>query len=127
MEMQEHARRRFTEPGGIVALWFGILAGPVSWAAQLQFNYSATAYLCGSPWRPIYYVSSIVALLVTALALRTARRSWIAAGRERQTEGDGVVGRTRMMAVAGIGASGFFLFVILVQVLPVLFLDPCLR
>jgi hypothetical protein len=111
------------------ALLFGVLAGPVAWAVQLLVIYGATPYLCGSGWTPLLHVVSAAAFLVVALGLRTAGRSWAALGHPRETESAGApaAGRSKAMAIGGMGASAFFLVVVVAQALPIFFLDPCRR
>jgi hypothetical protein len=106
---------------------FGFLAGPIAWAVQLNGIYIATPYLCGSPWTPIMYVFTALALLLTGAGLLVSWRSFEQAGRHLSTGGAAPLGRTRMMAIGGLAVNGFFLIVVIAQALPTVMLDPCLQ
>lgn len=123
--MDPATHQHFREPRGLAALGFGVLGGPIAWAVQFHVSYFATPYLCGSGlgWLPL--AVSAAALVVVALALRAAWRSWARIGRPHETEGSQVEGRTRMLAVGGLGVSAFFLVVIVAGAIPALLLDAC--
>src|SRR5205085_558014 len=62
-------RRRST-----FAEWFGVLAGPIAWAMQLQANYALVLKACADGSKLWLYVSSAVFLLVALSALFVSRR-----------------------------------------------------
>ncbi len=109
------------------ALWFGVLAGPMAWSLQFQASYALTPYVCESHLVILLYGVSVAALGFCTLGSLTAYRVWVKAGREHHAAGPGVVGRSRLMALAGLGSSAFFLLVILAQALPIVLIDPCMQ
>lgn len=102
-------------------LLFGLLGGPIAWAVQLEAQYMATPYLCGSRLAPLVHLATAFALAITGLALVAARRARSAGG----DDGDVTDARARSMGAAGVYTSAFFLLVVVVQGLPALLLDPC--
>jgi hypothetical protein len=105
-------------------LVFGVLGGPVAWAAQLVVQYAATPALCGSGRTPLLHLVTAAALVVTGAALVAARRAGRTVGEAAE---EVTVRRVHAMRLAGTVTSGFFLLVVLAQGLPALLLDPCLR
>jgi hypothetical protein len=83
-------------------------------------------YVCrtGSVW--LLHLTTGVALGIAAAAAWVAWRNWKAAGEPREATGQGVEGRSRFMALFGLGASAFSFAIILVAEIPSLLLDPCL-
>jgi hypothetical protein len=99
----------------IPRLWFGFLAGPVFWQLHLNASYSAVAFLCGRGWAPILHVFTAFALSGAAAGFVVSLQNWRHGGRPAHTRGHGIEGRTSLLSIGGLGLSGFFFFVILVQ------------
>lgn len=110
---------------GIVALWFGLLAGPLAWFLHLNVSYSLVRLICLQGGRGLIEIATLTSLLLAAAGVWVALRSWRRIGRPEVTTGSGSFGRSRFMAAGGLGLSGFFFLVILVAWLPGLFLNPC--
>jgi hypothetical protein len=101
-----------------VSLWFGMLGGPLAWAAHEQLSYALVPPACygGNAW-PLHLVTAgsvLVALAAGVVSLRT----YASTGAEPQGAAD-------YMAATGILASAFFLFVIVLEWIPGLMLSPC--
>lgn len=116
----------FREPGGIAALWFAVLAGPIAWMLGLNLDYALVRVACArSTMLPLHLVS----LLTLVLALAggwIAWREWRRAGEEWPGEGAGTLPRSRFMVVLGLMGAPFFALVILAQWVSKLFLNPCM-
>jgi hypothetical protein len=123
-------------------LWFGLLGGPVAWAAQLLVDYPFAAHFCFPDAAPrivptidslrfIIALVSLLAIIVGVLALVTAMRSWRIAGgrfgdeRAELTESAPPAGRVRFMALGGILVSSLTLLGILLHSGFILLLAPC--
>lgn len=112
-------------------LMYGVLAGPVGWAVQFFFSYAAAATLCHGVWAFSFYAVAALSFLLAALGLWIARREWVRAGRPIRTEdahGPGSTtsdGRIRFLLFGGMFISAFFMVVIVIQTLPIFFLEPC--
>jgi hypothetical protein len=108
-------------------LVFGFLAGPIVWALQQQILYISTPYLCGAGGGTgLMYVVSLVALLAVAFALFVSWRSWRTV--RANDHGDAsTTSRAMLFAFGGVLTNAFFLVVIIAQVVPAFFLNPCQR
>lgn len=117
-------------------LWFGILASPLAWTAQVIVAPDLVEVLCypgaaesgrGQVWGigiEVFLVVltsllTLVALIATAVSLLCWRR--LRASRD-ETQGQ----RATWMAGAGILVSALFLLAIVVGFIPMLFLESCM-
>ncbi|HTM26550.1 MAG TPA: hypothetical protein VL225_15240 [Vicinamibacterales bacterium] len=114
----------------LAALWIGVLAGPVVWAALLETNYVLSYVACESRHTWMLHVATAAALLLIALAALGAWRAAPAAASEdtatfeaRET----ALIRARFMAIGGLALCGFFAIAVLAAEIPVLVLHPCPR
>lgn len=127
---------------GIAALWFGLLAAPLAWSAQLMADYALIAHSCfpstGQRDTLLYPSVGTIVLIVSALAILTSIAGVVVAARsygrigghhesDRQQFHDAPVatGRARFMALAGILASSLFLGGIVLHTVGILMLSPC--
>jgi 1,4-dihydroxy-2-naphthoate octaprenyltransferase len=97
-----------------IALWTGIFAGPIAWAAALQIRYAIIQYVCRNHANWILWTVTIAALLVTALGAFCARSR---RAEDRPT--------ARFMSTAGLAISGMFALSIIAMAIPDFFLGPC--
>jgi hypothetical protein len=109
------------------ALWYSLLGGPIAWSAHLLASYPLVSVACQlGTTTPLHLVTAITAAIAAGAGLTGAlvyRRV------PRQSDaglGNGPA-RARFMALAGTFAGAFFTFVILVEGLPPILHDPCLR
>jgi hypothetical protein len=110
-----------------LALWFALLGGPIAWSAHLLASYPLVSVACQlQTTAPLNLITAITATLAAAAGITGA-----VAHRRIGQDGPGGLGdsyaRARFMALAGLIAGAFFTFVILVEGLPPLLQDPCLR
>lgn len=124
------------------ALWFGLLAAPLAWSAQLMVDYALIAHTCfpdATPRAmPILPSAQTIVLGVSVLAILTGIAGVVVAARsyrrvggqheaDRQQFHDAPIalGRERFMALAGIVASSLFLGGIVLHTVGILMLPPC--
>jgi len=121
-------------------LWFGVLAGPVLWAAQLAINYQWEEFLACSPSsahrgdvlgldvRAWVFIVNAVVTAGTLAALAVSVRCW------RRTSVVPVGGilttehrrdTAHWMALAGVANSVLFLLLIVTGFGPTVILKPC--
>src|SRR5690349_5419298 len=93
----------------LFALWMGILAGPLVWAALLQTNYILSYVACEQRHKWMLHTATIVSLLLIAAAALVA---WRAAPplhddehASEQPDGTSAL-RRRFMALAGLTLCG---------------------
>jgi hypothetical protein len=111
-----------------MALWIGILAGPVVWLAALEASYVLSYAACESRHTWFLHGSNIFSILLVAAAGWVAWRSGPAPAQESPTlPGTPQMRETRArwMSTAGAALSLWFILVILAMEIPVLVLPPC--
>jgi hypothetical protein len=121
---EAHERRR------VLALWTGLLAGPIVWLALLESNYVLSYVAC--ELRQTWFLHLAAAV---SLALVGAAGLWGWSAGHGQLEFQEPLTppisaatcdtRARWMAVAGAAVSAFFIMVILSLEVPLLVLRPC--
>lgn len=108
-----------------VALWTGILSGPIVWLLSFEANFALAPWACVFQAKLALYLVSIAALLLTASGGLLAWRQWSAAGKAAPGDEAGALPRIRVMAIGGVLMSGMFFLVILAQAIPELVLGAC--
>lgn len=125
--MAESGERKFNRSAELLALWTGLLAGPVVWLMQFQANYTLVQWVCRGGTHLVMYLVTLFALLLVACAGFLSWRLWQEAGRDWPDEEAGPRPRSRFMAVMGLITSAFFFMIIIAQAIPNLFFAPCQR
>jgi hypothetical protein len=105
--------------------WIGILGGPLVWLVFLQLNYMLAPSACLSQNKVMLGIVTVVALFGTVAPAFAAWRAWHHTGATGQTEEGGAIGRSRFMALSGIGLSALFALVVLASAIPIIFLGAC--
>ena len=125
--MTEETKREFAKTGGLLALWAGLLAGPVVWLVQFQTNFTLVPILCRSGAHNVaLHAVFVVALLLVASAALLAWRNLRAVGATQEgTDEAGVVTRTRFMSLLGLSVACVFFIVILAQWIASWVFGPC--
>jgi len=126
---------------GTGVLWFGIFGAPAAWALQTIVDYSLVSHFCfpdALPRRTPTFDAlrgtaiavSIIAVVVTLLAMATALRSWRATRHGHDAEHHELLevgeGRARFMAFAGVLLSVVFLFAVLMNAVPLITNAMCM-
>lgn len=120
--------RDWSEPGRLLALWTGILAGPLVWAALLQTNYILSYVACEQRQSWPLHVATAVALLLIAGAAWVAWRAAPSLGDDEHASEDLDAARAlraRFMALGGLALCAWFALVILATAIPALVMHPC--
>ncbi len=108
-----------------LALWTGLLAGPVIWLLSFEANFALAPWACEFQAKLALYVVSIIALILAASSYLLAWRQWKELGKEWPGEAGGTLARSRVMAGGGVLTSALFFLVILAQSIPELILGAC--
>lgn len=122
----------------LFALFFGIVAAPAAWNAQILFSTALSGHACyprdallaapvwSSLWR-ILLAISLIAIVISVASGATALRSWLRTRDELAGSGHHLVdtgeGRTRFLAMFGMLTSLLFLIATLFAT-SVIFLVP---
>jgi hypothetical protein len=107
------------------ALWLGLLGGPIVWFVFLQLNYVLATSLCTRIDKSILGIVAAAAIVLTIAVAATAWRSWRMFGSSAVTDGPGIIGRSRFLALTGLGMSAFFILVLIANTIPIFILQPC--
>jgi len=138
-ERQEHPAPHRNRVGR-VSIWFGVLGAGIAWNLQELFNITLAGYFCyphdvplaeplWSGLRTTTFVIDALAIVICVAAGLVAFANWRRsrgekAGDATQLLGNGD-GRTRFMAMAGMVASGLFLFATIASLLYIVVGAPC--
>jgi hypothetical protein len=112
-------------PSNALALWTGILAGPVAWLLQMQTGYALVPWACATGHVFVLHLVTLAGLLIAAAGALLAWRDWRRFGKQWPQARGGPQMRRRFMAVLGLLTSVMFFFVILAQGIPSFILNPC--
>ena len=107
-------------------LWFAMLAGPLAWSAHLLLSYGLVPIACDTGWAFLLVVVTAVTAIGSLAGALVSRR--LPVGDTPETEDlrlTNATDRMRFIARSGLAGGLFFAAVIIVQGLPVLFIDPC--
>ena len=126
--MSSRAAEEFKEGAGALALWAGVLAGPLATLTQLLVNYALVLWACGAGGRewPLHAVS-LLALLVCVCAGLLSLRNWRRAGAGWAEDDAGAIPRSRFMAAVGMLVSLHTALVCVAQWAAVFAYGPCER
>ena len=105
-------------------LWFGVLAGPLAWTAQLLLSYLLDALSCRGGLGDVRLLLHAVTLLTALVALWGIRVAWVR-WRGAPTDLDPPPGRVHAMGMAGVALGAIFLTAIVAGGIPSLVLPPC--
>ena len=108
---------------GMTALWAGLLAGPLAWAADLLSSYALVKWTCGHQHTTVLHLITVGALVLTAGGAFSAWRALDDVSRAPAT--DASIDRARFMAALGLLSSGLFALVIIATAVPKWVLDAC--
>ncbi len=104
-----------------VALWNGILTGPIAFAIVFELKYALIDYVCRNHAHWLFWIFFLGGLALCAFGAFTA---WAGVRRD-----DGDLGapaaRAHFMGLAGIGLSISFAIFIVALMIPDLYLRPC--
>jgi len=121
-----------TSPRGILALWAGVLAGPLVWAANLLAGYAIVPWACGHRNAVPLHLLSLASILIIELRLLTSARApsrTCQSGRGATSADvpreERIRERTHFMARLGLTSSALFATVIMATEVPRWVFDAC--
>ncbi len=107
-----------------LALWYGIVVGPVAWACCEAFNYMLTQHACSTGH---FYVFNIISAITFLFALSGAGLAWTEFQKlgPGQEHGGTPHDRSWFMAALGLATSLGFALAIIAMSVPHFILSPC--
>jgi hypothetical protein len=112
-------------PPGLIALWYGVLAGPLVMAAEQEADFALVHWACLNDAVWVLRLIDLVALILVAAAALVAWRCWTQAGRENPDDAGGIPAATRFMALGGVGLSAMFFLAILSHGISMFLIGVC--
>jgi hypothetical protein len=112
----------------LLALWAGILVGPLAWATLLETNYTLSYVACEQQHSWMLHLATVAALAIVGLAAFAAWRAAPDLGdHELPSEDPDTIAllRARFMAIGGLALCAFFSLVIIATEIPAAVLNPC--
>ena len=106
-------------------MWIAIGLAPVAAAASFQARYMMVPFVCQSHWTWALHLLSLTALVLSGAGFFAAHHVWRLGGREWPRDELGVAPRNRFLGMVGMLFSALMILLIVSQVVPVFFLDPC--
>lgn len=108
-----------------LALWTGVLAGPIVWLMSFEANFALAPWACIFQAKLALYIVSAIAFALAVASGLLAWSQWNEVGREWPDAGGSVISRARIMAAGGVLLSAMFAIVIVAQAIPEIILAPC--
>jgi len=112
-------------PVGNLALWTGVLTGPIVLLLLLETNYVLMQWSCAKGHQWVMHLMDVIAIAVTAFSLVLSWRNWVQSGREWPVDDGGSVERARFLSALGVLMSAGFIMALIAQWIPVMLLGPC--
>jgi hypothetical protein len=109
----------------VVALWVGVLAGPVLVLAQQTTAYALVPDACARQHSTFVQLTHGVALLLIAGAFLLLHRIWRRYGGGEPGPTPTPSERTRFLAFTGMLGNGFFALIVAAMWLATLLFSPC--
>lgn len=125
--MPETIDEHFNRPGGLVALWTGILAGPLAWTLSQQVAYLLATLDCSHGKDLALSPVMILTLLLALGGALLSWRNWQRLGGDWPNADGGVRARSRFLAASGLALSGYSALVIVAEWVPIFFYRQCQR
>jgi hypothetical protein len=114
-----------SSPANLFALWWGILIGPLAWAADLGISYPIVHLLCEFNHAWGFHAITVCMLALAISGTLVARHELGLVSRVPGEKLPRPIERSRFMAQLGIAVSVLFIIVILAESVPKLGISPC--
>ena len=109
----------------VSTLWTGVIGGPLIWLIYLQINYALVPWACHSGHKTVLLLIGLATLIGTAATGVVAWRAWHLAGANDQTEEGGPIGRSRFMALTGLGLAALTTLLVAASFIPIIVYQAC--
>lgn len=115
----------FRSGPGTLALWWGILSGPIALALDEGLSYAIVQHECSTGYYWLLHFYTGVTLALALSGLFCARWSYRQFPESESSEGITVASRARWMAIYGMASSLAFTLAIIAMSVPKWVMSPC--
>jgi hypothetical protein len=115
----------FRSGPGALALWWGILAGPVAFALDEVLSYAIVQHSCSTGYEWLLHLYTAIALLLSLSGVVAAQWCYRRLPHIASSEAGSVESRGRWMAIYGTASGLAFIVVTLALAIPKWGLSPC--
>jgi hypothetical protein len=108
-----------------LALWIGVLAGPIVWLSAFEARFALAPWTCISQNKFSLYVVAVITLILCAASAVLSWTQWKALGEAGPSPEGGATPRRIFMAIGGMVLSIGCLLITLAQAIPEVMLGAC--
>jgi hypothetical protein len=109
----------------MIPLVGSILLPALVWALEMEVNYALVRRACSAQRSLTLHLVTVAALLLTAVSIGIAWKSWRRAGKRWPNELADMPTRIGFLSILGLLVSSIFFLVILAQGIATVFFYPC--
>lgn len=108
-----------------IALWAGVLGGPITWLSSFEARFALAPWACTfqNKWA-LHGVAALALLLCAGFALLSYRQ-WKTLGEHGPSGEGGAIPRSTFMAIGGVALSLACFVVVFAQTIPEVVLGAC--
>lgn len=108
-----------------VALWTGLLGGPVVWLASFEARFALAPWACTFQNKWALHAVAIAALMLCAGCALLSFQRWRALGEQQPSPDAGPLPRSTFLAILGIAISCGCGLIVIAQAIPEFVLGAC--
>jgi hypothetical protein len=115
----------FRRGPGALALWWGVLAGPIAFALDETLSYATVQHSCSTGVHGIEHFYTAMGILISLSGVAAAQWCYRRIPSSVSLEHGSTESRSRWMAIYGIAGSIVFILVIIALSIPKWAMSPC--
>jgi hypothetical protein len=115
----------FRSGHGTLALWWGVLAGPIGFALDETLSYATVQHSCSTGMHGIEHFYTAMGILISLSGIAAAQWCYRRIPNSVSLELGSTESRSRWMAIYGTAASIVFILVIIAVSIPKWAMSPC--
>jgi hypothetical protein len=115
----------FRRGPGALALWWGVLAGPIAFALDETLSYATVQHSCSTGVHAIEHFYTVLAILISLSGMAAAQWCYRRIPNSVSLEHGSTESRSRWMAIYGTAGSIVFIVVIIALSIPKWAMSPC--
>lgn len=108
-----------------LALWTGVLGGPIAWLCAFEARFALAPLACTSQSKLWLYVVAVLAMLLCAGSALLSWNQWKALGAQGPSGEGGTHPRRSFMAIGGVVLGAGCFLITVAQAIPEVVLGAC--